>query len=132
MIVLDENIHEAQRLRLVSSRVGPRQIGVDFGPKGLKDEQIIVRLRGRKGITFFTRDAGFYLAGLRHPAYCLVVLNVAQNDVATFVRRFLKHPDFQTNSARMGRVVRVSHIGLAYYRRNSHAELHAVWNPTAR
>ena len=132
MIVPDENILEAQRLVLASSRIAARQIGVDFGPKGLKDEEIIVRLRGRKDITFFTRDAGFYSASLRHPAYCLVVLSIAQNEVATFVRRFLKHPDSSTNAARMGKVVRISHSGIAYYNRNSPTEFHGLWMPTTR
>ena len=40
------------------------------GRKGLKDEEIIVLLRRQRNTTFFTRDAGFYLPGLRHRSYC--------------------------------------------------------------
>src|SRR5207247_4573554 len=89
LIVLDENIREGQGLLLATSRCAPRQIGVDIGRKGLKDEEIIVLLSRQRNITFFTRDAGFYLPGLRHRSYCLVVMSVGQNEVAAFIRRFL-------------------------------------------
>jgi hypothetical protein len=38
LIILDENILEGQRLLLEASRIAVRQIGVDIGHKGLKDE----------------------------------------------------------------------------------------------
>ena len=133
MIVLDENILEGQRLRLESWRIAARQIGVDIGRKGMKDEEIVVLLRGRRGVTFFTRDAGFYLRGLRHKSYCLAVMSVGQNEVAAFARRFLRHPDFDTQAARMGKVVRVSPTGLASWRLRSQLEVHANWiAPTRR
>jgi hypothetical protein len=61
LIVLDENILEGQRLLLEASRLAPRKIGVDVGRKGMKDDEIVVFLRRQRNITFFTRDAGFYL-----------------------------------------------------------------------
>ena len=128
MIVLDENILEGQRLLLEASRVPTRQIGVDVGRKGIKDDEIVVLLRQRRNITFFTRDAGFYLPELRHRRYCLVVMNVGQNEVAAFVRRFLRHPDFDTQVKRMGGVVRLSHAGLAVWRLRSQTEIHTVWS----
>jgi hypothetical protein len=84
-------------------------------------------LRRRQSLTFFTRDAGFCQRGLRHHRYCLVVMNVAQNEVATFVRRFLRHPEFETQVKRTGKVVRVSHVGLAVWRLKSQLEVHIVW-----
>lgn len=65
MIVLDENILDGQRLLLEAWRIAARQIGVDLGHKGLKDEEIIVLLRRQRNPTFFTRDAGFYLPTMR-------------------------------------------------------------------
>ena len=52
MIILDENILEGQRLLLDASRIAARQIGVDIGNKGLKDEEIIVLLRRQRNPTF--------------------------------------------------------------------------------
>lgn len=96
MIILDENILNGQRLLLEASRLAAKQIGVNIGRKGLKDEEIVVLLRQQRYPTFFTRDAGFYHPALRHRSYCLVVTSVGQSEVATFIRRFLRHPDFDT------------------------------------
>jgi hypothetical protein len=127
LIILDENILDGQRLLLGASRIAVRQIGVDIGHKGLKDEEIIVLLQRQRNPTFFTRDADFYLPNLRHPRYCLVVTSVGQYEVAPFIRRFLRHPDFDTNSKRMGRVVRVSHAGTAVWRLRSPIEIRTNW-----
>jgi len=102
-------------------------IGVNIGRKGLKDEEIVVLLRGLRAPTFFTRDAGFYQRELRHRGYCLVLMSVEQHEVAAFVRRFLRHPDFDTHEKRMGRVIRISHAGLAIWRVRAQTEIHIVW-----
>ena len=52
MIILDENILDAQRLLLEASRIPVREIGVDIGHKGLQDEEIIVLLRWQRNPTF--------------------------------------------------------------------------------
>lgn len=59
-------------------------------------------------------------------------MNVGQNEVATFVRRFLRHPNFNTQAKRMGRVVRASHAGLAVWRLGLQTEIRTVWNRLAR
>jgi hypothetical protein len=128
LIILDENILDDQRLLLEASRVATRQIGVDIGRKGMKDDEIAVLLRQQRYTTFFTRDKDFYWPELRHRRYCLVVMNVGPNEAATFVRRFLRHPDFDTQVKRMGRVVRVSHAGLAAWRLRSQTEIRTVWS----
>ena len=128
MIILDENILYGQRLLLEAWRLAARQVGVNLGRKGLKDEEIIVLLRQQRNPTFFTRDAGFYQRDLRHRGYCLVVTSVGQNEVATFIRRFLRHPDFDTWTKRMGRVVRLSHVGLAVWRLRAQTEIQTVWS----
>src|SRR5450432_2312292 len=102
-------------------------MGLDFGRKGLKDEEIVV-LRRQRNSALFTRDAGFYQPVLRHPSYCIVVASVGQHEVAAFIRRFLRHPDFDTQAKRMGRVLRISHAGLAVWRLRSQTEMHTIWN----
>ena len=111
MIILDENILER----------------FDLGRKGQKDEEILVLLRRQRNPTFFTRDGDFYHPDLRHPSYCLVVASVGQNEVAAFIRRFLRHPGFDTLVKRMGRVVRISHAGVTVWRLRSQTEMHSVW-----
>ncbi len=127
MIILDENILDGQRLLLDAWRLPARQIGVDIGRKGMKDEEIVVLLRGIRNATFFTRDAGFYSPNLRHSGYCIVVANVGQDESAVFIRRFLRHPDFDTRTKRMGRVVRFSHASLAFWRSRSQTQMRTVW-----
>jgi hypothetical protein len=107
-----------------------KQIGVDLGRKGLKDNEIVVLLRQHRNITFVTRDADFCLPVLRHPAYCLVMTNVGQNEVAAFVRRFLRHPEFDTQAKRMGKVVRASHAALVVWRPKAQSESHVEWTQT--
>lgn len=98
MILLDENILDGQRLLLEAWRIPVRQVGVDQGRKGLQDEQIILLLRKLRKPTFFTRDSGFFRRGLCHRGYAVVVLSVGQYEVATFVRRFLRHHGFDTQA----------------------------------
>jgi hypothetical protein len=128
LIILDENILDSQRLLLQTARIPARQIGVDIGRKGLKDDEIIVLLRRQHNATFFTRDAGFYQANLRHRAYGLVVLAVGQNEAAAFIRRFLRHTNFDTQAKRTGRVIRLSHAGLTFWRLRSQSEIRSLWN----
>ena len=128
MIVLDENILDGQRLLLQAWRLAAKQIGLDFGRKGLKDQEIVVLLRRQRNVTFFTRDSDFFGPGLRHPGYCIVLAGVGQNEVAAFIRRFLRHPDFNTQAKRAGRVVRISHTGLTFWRLRSEAQTQTLWN----
>lgn len=116
MIVLDENVPENQRQLLRAWKIRLRQIGVELGRKGISDERILPLLCRLSRPTFFTRDDDFFARELCHPRYCLVVLNVRQNEIATFVRRFLRHRKFANSGARMGRVVSASHAVLRAWR----------------
>ena len=72
----------------------------------MKDRgEIIPLLHTLRRPTFFTRDHDFYKADLRHLGYCLVFLDVAFDEAAEFIRRFLRHTAFRTQAQRMGRVV---------------------------
>jgi hypothetical protein len=127
LILLDENILEGQRLLLEGWNVAVRQIGVDAGRKGLADEEVIVLLRRLRRPTLFTRDLGFYTPELRHHNYAIVVAAVGQYEMAAFVRRFLRHPAFNTQSRRMGKVARLSPTGIAFWQIRRQQEAHLGW-----
>ena len=128
MIILDENIPDSQRLLLRDWRIQISQIGHEVSRQGIKDEEIIPLLHRLKSVTFFTRDIGFYNRYLCHADYCLVCLAVNQYEVASFIRRFLKHPDFNTKIKRMGKVVRLTHIGLQVWQRHAEKEENFKWS----
>ncbi len=128
MIVLDENILESQRQLLRSWRVRVYQIGYDLSRKGITDEEIIPFLLEQRYPTFFTRDLGFYERRLCHSQYCLVCLAVGQYEVATFVRRVLRHPEFRTQAKRRGAVIRVSSAGLQVWHLHAEQETFLAWN----
>lgn len=127
MNLLDENIPEHQRQLLRGWRFLVRQIGVDVGRKGIADDAIIVLLHQLARPTFFTRDSDFYQQALCHPTYCLAHLAVGQYEAASFIRRFLRHPQFGTHVRRRGAVVRVGHGGLHVWRLNTAAEEEVSW-----
>jgi len=126
--VLDENIVEDQRQLLRTWRIRVRQIGVDVGRQGMTDQEIIPLLQELGRVTFFTRDMGFYRRELCHRAYCLVYMATRQSEVASLVRRFLRHPIFDTRAKRMGRVVQVSHSGIRVWRLRAEVELAVGWS----
>ena len=99
MNILDENILKSQRQTLQSWRISIRQIGYDVGRKGMKDDEIIPFLHSLRRPTFFTRDLGFYDRSLCHAQYCLVCMAVGKYEAATFVRRLLRHPEFNLSEA---------------------------------
>lgn len=112
MNVLDGHIPVEQRQLLARWRVPVRHIGYDVERKGMQDDEIIPFLRRLRYPTFFTLDDGFYNRKLCHQRYCLVRMDVHDDEVASFVRRFLGHPEFDTQAKRMGAVVRISRKGL--------------------
>jgi len=67
--------------------------------------------------TFFTHDGDFSKALLCHPHYALVYLDVSDTETAEFIRRFLKHPAFNTQARRLGIVARVSAGGVQLWRK---------------
>jgi hypothetical protein len=114
--ILDEDISvpECEQLRVY--KIHFRQIGVEIGRSGMKDrEEILPLLHRLKRPTFFTLDHGFYHPTLLHQGYCLVFLDIWEDEVAAYIRRFLRHAAFRTQAQRMGKVVRVYHSGVSYW-----------------
>jgi hypothetical protein len=111
--VLDENIVATQRQLLRSWKIHFQSIGREVGRAGMKDRgEIIPLLHALRRPTFFTRDRFLQMC---HRRYCLVFLDVAFDEAAEFIRRFLRHSAFRTLAQRMGRVVRVHHSGVSYW-----------------
>jgi len=127
--VLDENVPASQRQLLSSWRIRVRQIGVDVGRAGMQDDEIIALLQQRRRPTFFTRDEDFFDRRLCHAGYSLVYMAVERHEVALFVRRLLRHADFNTQAKRMGAVLRVSSAGLSAWRLHAKKPLAIEWKP---
>src|SRR5437867_3630126 len=127
MIVLDENISEDQRQLLRSWRIRIYQIGHEVGRQGMKDEpQIIPLLRKLRRPTFCTRDLGFYDRNLCHKRYCIVCLAVGQDEAASFIRRLLRHSEFNSQAKRLGKVALAAQTAIhVWLSRNEEAEI--VW-----
>jgi hypothetical protein len=126
--ILDENIPASQRQLLKSWRTRVYQIGYDVSRKGIKDDEIIPFLLTQRRPTFFTRDLGFYRRKLCHSNYCLVCLAVRREESAAFVRRLLRHSEFNTKAKRLGAVIRVSQAGLHLWRRHAEKEISLSWD----
>lgn len=127
MIVLDENIPDSQRERLMKQRFSLAQIGLDIGRSGMQDEEIIRLLHELRRPTFCTFDSDFYRRDLCHERYCLVFLDVDEDHAAEFVRRVLRLAEFSTQATRMGAVIRASVAGFSYWRRRAQRQIRATW-----
>jgi hypothetical protein len=125
--ILDENVPDSQRQILRGRRVAVRQIGFDIGRPGMKDHEIIPLLHELDRPTFFTLDKDFYRRGLCHGRYCLVYLNVEEEETARFVRRLLRHRELNTRAKRMGAVIRASPGGLSLWRTRAGKEANLSW-----
>lgn len=127
MNILDENIIKSQRQLLKSWRIRIRQIGYEVGRRGIKDDEIIPLLLELRRATFFTRDLGFYEGSLCHKRYCLVCMAVEKHEAAVFIRRLLRHGEFDTQAKRIGTVIRVSRKGLFVWRLHAKTEQFFYW-----
>ncbi len=128
MNVLDENIVREERERLQSWKIHFRLIADDLGQRGMKDRnEIIPLLHHLRLPTFFTRDQDFYQRDLRHDGYCLVFLDVAHDEAAQHIRRFLRLASFRSRTQRMGKVIRGRRGGLSYWQVGSERQGMTSW-----
>ena len=128
MNILDENIPKDQRQLLERWRVHIRQIGFNVGRRGMQDEdEVIPFLLQQRHPTFFTRDDDLYKRRFRHAKYSLVYLAVEKYETAIFVRRLLRHPEFDTHAKRMGAVIRVSSAGISCWRLHVNRLIRFAW-----
>ncbi len=127
MNILDEQILESQRQLLRSWRIPVQQIGHDIGRKGLKDKEIIPLLFQLRKPTFFTLDFDFFDYRLRHPRYAIVCMDIRKHESALYLRRLLRHPEFETVAKRMGSVIRLSSMGIWVWKLHSEKEVYIDW-----
>jgi hypothetical protein len=76
---------------------------------------------------YITCDNHFFKRRLCHDRYCLVFLDVEKKQVAEYVRLLLKHPTFDTQAKRMGKVIRASHAILSYWQLHLEQEQRIGW-----
>ena len=112
MLVLDENFRLEQQAILAAWKIRARKVGRELARYGTDDGDLIAVLHRLASPTFFTHDQDFWRQSLIHPAYCLVWLDMDDRQGALYVRRFLRHPQFDTHAKRLGKVVRVHPDGL--------------------
>ncbi|MBI3949784.1 MAG: hypothetical protein HY314_04950 [Acidobacteria bacterium] len=94
----------------------------------MKDrDQILPLLHQRRQATFFTFDLGLYDPKWRHANYCVVCLNVPWAQGAEYIRRFLRHRRFNTKSKRMGKVIRLTVDGVAYWALGERGRVKLAW-----
>lgn len=127
MNILDENVPRNQWYDLKTKRITMRQIGYEVGRSGMQDDEIVPLLLSLSRSTFFTLDQDFYKPRLCHARYGLVWLGVMQVEIAVFVRRFLRHPKFDTVEKRKGTVVHVTHGALWLWRLHTPKEVRLDW-----
>lgn len=127
MNILDEQILENQRQLLRSWRIPVRQIGYDIGRKGLKDNEIIPLLLQFRKPTFFTLDFDFFESHLCHAKYAIVCMDIRKHEAAVFIRRLLRHPDFDTAAKRMGKLFRLSSLRIGVWSLHAEEEIFIDW-----
>ena len=129
MLVLDENLPLDQQHWLRKWRIRFRVVGLDVGAFGAPDESLLPVMQKPRQPTFFTLDQDFYQPAWAHARYCLVWLDVQRRDAAGFVRRFLRHPGFDTRAGRMGIIARVKPEGIRFWRVGARAQQSLPWPP---
>jgi len=107
MNLLDENIRHDQGEQLRKWRIPFRLLVRDLARSGIQDPDIIPLLHRGTRPTLFTHDQDYFKRSLVHPAYCLVWLDLYDGGAAVFIRRFLRHPDFNSHAKRLGKAVRL-------------------------
>jgi hypothetical protein len=127
MNILDENLAAQQCDKLREWQIQFRQIGRHLALRGTSDENLIPVLHRLPQPTFFTHDKDFFRASLCHSHYAMVYLDVSDAVAAEFIRRFLRHPTFDTNTKRMGIVARVQPDGVQFWKKGRPGLRFADW-----
>ncbi len=127
MIILDESVPENQRERLREWRIAVRHLGYEIERKGIKDDEIIPFLLQQRRPTFVTLDGDFYKRRLCHPRYCLVYLEAQPSRAAALLHSLIRLRELDTESKRMGKVIRVSEAGISIWKLHAEKEERIAW-----
>jgi hypothetical protein len=125
MLVIDENVSELEVSRLRKWGIRVRLIGEDVAEGGTTDENLLAALLRLTRPVLGSQDADFFRFGHSHAKYGLVWLDIKPNEVAAYIRRFLKKPEFDTQGKRLGVVARIHPRGGQFWR-HGHRVLHAI------
>lgn len=121
--LFDESIHEQLKAR----RIAVDRIGAGFGKTGWLDEHILQALHGSEK-TFHTRDHGFYRRSAAHSSYCIVYYEAPIAEMAVYIRRFLRHPQFNTHAKRLGKVIKVTSQRIEFWQQGRSAKSVMRWS----
>lgn len=124
--VLDELIRMTVFKLLKQWRIAIDKVGHGFGQSGWSDEQIRRTLIGT-GKTFHTRDEGYYKPAHRHSTYSLVFYDVKDDEMAYYIRRFLRHPLFNTHAKRLGKVIKVTPTHIEFWEVGRNSKVKVEW-----
>jgi len=128
MFLLDEHVLGNQHNKLLNWHFPFKKIGKGAGKKGMDDQnQIIPFLHLYSRTTFFSHDLGFYNRKFCHSCYCIVILQVDRYEAAEYIRRFLKHPNFNTHNKRMGWIIEVQKTSIKGMRVGKMDEFKFIW-----
>ena len=116
MFLIDENVSELEVSRLRRAGIRVRLIGDEVSQVGTSDEDLIRSIRKLKRPVVFTQDEDFFQFRWLHRGFALVWLAVNPDQVADYVRRFLRHPTFKTQAKRMGVVAKVAPACIRFWR----------------
>jgi len=85
----------------------------------IKDEGIPELLLRQKKPTFITLNVlDFWLKFEPHPRFCIVCCPLPtqrQGELPALLLAFLKHGVFRTAAQRMGKIIRLTEVAIAYY-----------------
>ena len=127
MLVLDENLPADQWQLLRKWHIRCRVVGGDVAASGATDENLIPVLHKLSQPTFFTLDRDFFRRDWAHANYALVWLDVRRREAAMFIRRFVRHPEFDTQAKRMGTVARVHDGGVNFWQVGKRYPQSVLW-----
>jgi hypothetical protein len=99
------------------------------------DDRIPEILQTLKQATFVTLDNGFWNRNFCHPAYGVVYFALQadeQEPLPALLRALVGHPRFRTRAKRMGKVVRVSKVSLAWWQFRGGGLQQVAWAGTSR
>lgn len=128
MLVLDENLPADQWQLLRKWRIRCRVVGGDVGASGATDENLLPVLHKLPQPTFVTLGRDFFRRDWIHASYALVWLDVRRREAAVFIRRFLRHSEFDTQVKRMGVVARVHESGVVFWRIGKRSPQSVSWS----
>ena len=117
-IILDDQLFDVEVLIPLARWITVARLRSLRPSEVIKDERVPAILRELRQPTFVTIDAGFWERKLRDPKFAILFFALTheqQDKLPELLRTLFRLDDFKTKSARMGKVARVSTIGVEYW-----------------